>query len=151
MAAIQETIEGFHHSGAIDNQTMHGFDEACPTAAATLAYDFFKIKRDEMSIEAINAYASKMTILGWFIGLAYYNWFAHRTVHVPIWGHALLVVVGMFAASIIIGAGMALIAGAITRTITGKLEGSPHVYSWAAFISPVLAFFAADYAVRLFA
>ena len=103
-----------------------------------------------MSIDSINAYASKMTILGWFAGLAYYNWFASHTLHVPIWGHAVLIVVGMFAASIIIGAGIALIAGALTKVITGKLEGSPHAYSWAAFISPVLAFAAAGYAVRLF-
>ena len=37
MAAVHEMMEGFHHSGAINKQTMREFDEACLTAAAPLA------------------------------------------------------------------------------------------------------------------
>jgi hypothetical protein len=89
-----------------------------------------------------------MTIVGWFTGLAYYNWFSSTGVHLPIWQHALLVVVGMFAASIIIGAGMALVAAALTKVITGRSDSSINAFAWAAFISPAIAFFAAKYVLQ---
>jgi hypothetical protein len=99
-------------------------------------------------IDLVNTYAAKWTIAGWFCGLAYYNWFASNPDHIPWWGHILLVVVGMFASSIIIGGGMSLLSALITRIATGNTEGSPHAFAWAAFISPVLAFFAAKYALH---
>ena len=40
---------------------------------------------------------------------------------------------------------MALLAGLVTKMITGSAEGSPDAFAWAAFISPVVAFFAAKY------
>lgn len=104
-----------------------------------------------LSVEQINTKAAKFTILGWFAGLAYFNWFSSTAVHVSLVGHAILVVVGMFAASIIIGMGLALIVGLITKAVTGNSLGSPHGYAWGAFISPVIAFFAAEPAIRLVA
>lgn len=101
-----------------------------------------------MNIEIINTYAAKWTIGGWFIGLAYYNWFASAPDHVPLWAHVVLVVLGMFVASIVIGGGMALLMALITKLTTGDAEGSSHAFAWAAFISPVLAFFAAKYALQ---
>jgi hypothetical protein len=68
-------------------------------------------------------------------------------MHVVWWGHLILVVGGLFASSIIIGGGMSLLAALVTKIATGKADGSPHAFSWAAFISPVLAFFAAKYAL----
>jgi len=102
-----------------------------------------------LSVEAINTYASKMTIGGWLIGLAYYNWFAPNPEHVSWFGHAALIVGGMFVASIVIGGGMAMLMGLITKLATGDWEGSSHAFAWGAFISPVLAFFAAKYALKL--
>lgn len=102
-----------------------------------------------LSIEAINTKSAKYTIVGWFAGLAYYNWFASHPVHVSFIGHVILVVGGMFAASIIIGMGVALIMGLITKLATGSIGGSIHGYSWGVFIAPVLAFFAADLAIRI--
>ncbi|RVP57114.1 hypothetical protein CN071_27830 [Sinorhizobium meliloti] len=104
-----------------------------------------------MNIDNINGKAAKMTIIGWFAGLAYYNWFSSTPIDVPLWAHAVLGVVGMFAAAIVIGGGMALLAGGITKLATGRVDGSPHAFSWAAFISPVLAFFAAKWALQFFA
>jgi large-conductance mechanosensitive channel len=104
-----------------------------------------------LSVEQINTKASKFTIAGWFAGLAYFNWFSSTAVHVSWVGHAILVIVGMFAASIIIGMGVALIMGLITKIATGRTDGSPHVYAWGAFISPVIAFFAAEPTIRLVA
>lgn len=73
-----------------------------------------------MDIERINTYSSKHTIVGWFVGLAYYNWFSSSAEPVSLWGHVALIVIGMFAASIIIGGGVAIVIGLITRIATGS-------------------------------
>jgi len=104
-----------------------------------------------MDVDAVNTFAAKFTILGWFAGLAYSNWFASKPSHISWWVHVILVVVGTFAASITIGGDMALLAGAATRVTTGRYDGSIHAYSWAAFISPVLAFFASVLTLKLLA
>lgn len=101
-----------------------------------------------LDIDSVNNKTAKMTIVGWFAGLAYYNWFSSTASALPIWQHALLVVVGMFAASVIIGAGMCLLAGGLTKIVTGRSDGSIHAFAWTAFISPVLAFFAAKYVLQ---
>jgi hypothetical protein len=101
-----------------------------------------------MNIELINSYAAKWTVTGWFVGLAYYNWFASAPAHLPIWAHAILVVGGLFVAPILIGGGVALLMAGVTKILTGRIEGSPDGYAWGAFISPVLAFFAAGYVLQ---
>lgn len=98
-----------------------------------------------IDIDTVNTFAAKTTIGGWFVGLAYYNWFASAPPHLAIWIHAILVVGGLFASSILIGGGMALLMGGLTKILTGRVDGSPHAFSWGAFISPVIAFFAAKY------
>lgn len=103
-----------------------------------------------MTVERVNTLASRMVLFGWFTGLAYYNWFTDNPIHVPLWAHAILVVVGMFAASIIIGGGLAFIAAGITKILTGRGDGDPIAYSWAAFLSIPIAFVAAKYALRFF-
>lgn len=100
-----------------------------------------------MDIDRVNTYASVNTIVGWFLGLAYYNWIPYQPPHLPIWEHVLLIIGGMFAASIIIGGGVALIAAALTRVLTGHTDGDTNYFAWGAFISPVLAFFAAGYVI----
>lgn len=102
-----------------------------------------------VTIESINTRAAKWTVSGWFIGLAYYNWFASAPPHVALWAHLVLIVGGLFASSIIIGGGMAMIAATTTKIFTGNAEGSPHGFAWASFISPVLAFFAAKYSLLI--
>ncbi|PYG24703.1 hypothetical protein [Pelagimonas varians] len=103
-----------------------------------------------MDIDRINTYSSKMIITAWFAGLAYYNWFASDPISVPIWAHAVLIIGGMFFASIVIGAGLSLVAAAITKAVTGDPAGSPHAFSWAAFIGMVISFMAAKYGLILF-
>ena len=103
-----------------------------------------------MRIEDVNSYASYWTMLGWFLGLVYFNWFSDLAFHVPLWAHVTLGIAGMFAASIIIGGGLALLARGVTKLFFGKAEARTDIYAWAAFISPVLAFFAASYALSAF-
>lgn len=102
-------------------------------------------------VAQINTKAAKYSIAAWFVGLAYFNWFSSTATHVSIAGHIILVVVGMFAASILIGMIVALILGLITKLLAGRTDGSPRGDAWGAFISPVIAFFAAGWAIRLVA
>jgi hypothetical protein len=104
-----------------------------------------------LTIERINTKAARNSIIGWFIGLAYFNWFSSTPVHVSLVGHVVLVVVGLFAASILIGMVVALVFAVITKIATGRTDGSPHGYAWGAFTSPVIAFFAVEPAIRLVA
>jgi hypothetical protein len=66
-------------------------------------------------------------------------------------GHIILVVVGMFAASVIIGLGVALFFALLTKLFTGRHDATTDLYAWGAFISPVLAFFAAGWAIPVVA
>ena len=50
MAAVHEMIEGFHDSGAVDKQTMRGFDEACLTPASLLTPDEIKAIREKEAV-----------------------------------------------------------------------------------------------------
>lgn len=93
-----------------------------------------------LSIENTNTKAAKYTIVGWLAGLAYFNWFASESVHVSWIGHFILVVVGMLAASVVIGGGVALVFGLLTKALTGRMNGSPDLYASGVFISPVIAF-----------
>ncbi|MBB3063958.1 hypothetical protein [Limibacillus halophilus] len=103
-----------------------------------------------MDIERINSSSAGLAIIGWFAGLSYYNWLASDPTSMPIWAHAVLVIGGMFFASIVIGGGLALLAAGLTRALTGKMDGSSDVFSSMAFVSPVVAFFAAKYGLGLF-
>jgi hypothetical protein len=102
-------------------------------------------------VEQINTKAAKYSIAAWFVGLAYFNWFSSTATHVSIAGHIILVVVGMFAASILIGMMVTLILGLTTMLLAGRTDASPRGDAWGAFISPVIAFFAAGWAIRLVA
>ncbi|MCW5729986.1 MAG: hypothetical protein KIT20_04455 [Alphaproteobacteria bacterium] len=104
-----------------------------------------------MDIDRVNTIASKWTILGWFAGLAYFNWFASDGTSLSWWTHALLIIVGMFAASIIIGGGIALLFAGVTKALTGRPDGSIDFFAWGAFISPIFAFFAAKYVLAFVA
>ena len=100
-----------------------------------------------MDIDRVNDLASKQVILGWFAGLAYYNWFTGSPISVPWWAHIILVVGGMFASSIIIGGGMSLLAAGITKLMFGRSDAVPGLFGWAGIIATILAFIASKYAL----
>jgi hypothetical protein len=79
-------------------------------------------------IDYINVQNSKLTIAGWFIGLAYYNWFASDGAALPLWVHLILIVGGMFAASIIVGGGMAYLAALLSRIKGGAWAARPDYF-----------------------
>ena len=101
------------------------------------------------TIDRINYTVASWTVAGWFLGLAYYNWFSSTALRLALWVHAVLIVGGLFASSIFIGGSVAAVAALATRAITGRPDGSPVAFMLAGWISPVLAFFAAKYAVLL--
>jgi hypothetical protein len=93
--------------------------------------------------------ASAGSMLGWLVGLAYYNWLASHPPHVSVGAHLILATIGTFAASIFIAGTMTLLAACIAKLVTGRAEGSSVLFMCAVLISPVIAFLAADYALRL--
>jgi putative transcriptional regulator len=46
MASVHEMMEGFHHAGSIDKQTMREFDEACLTPAPILTPEEIRAIRE---------------------------------------------------------------------------------------------------------
>jgi len=101
------------------------------------------------TIDRINYTVAQVTVGGWFLGLAYFNWFSSSGPSLPLWIQSILVVGGLFASSILIGGSIAMFAALITRIATGRPDGSTLGFMLAGWVSPVLAFFAAKYAVVL--
>ena len=50
MAAVHETMEGFHETGAIDRQTMREFDAGCLTTLESLTPDEIRSIRERESL-----------------------------------------------------------------------------------------------------
>lgn len=103
-----------------------------------------------ISVDRVNEYASKFTILGWFVGLGWFALFSKEASQIEWWAWLALIVVGMFGASIIIGGGISLIMAGLTKVLTGSSDATPDLFAWGAFISPVIAFFCASPVARLF-
>lgn len=102
-----------------------------------------------MTVDQINTENSKLVIVGWFIGLAYYNWFSSDATPLAWWLHAILVIGGLFVSSILIGGGMAILAGAANRAAFGNPEARPNLFKLAGLIAAALAFIAAKYALSV--
>lgn len=102
-----------------------------------------------IAVERVNEIASKNTTIGWFAGLAWFR-YSNGAQDISYFEWAILIVIGMFVASIVIGGGMAMVAAAITKFLTGKADASPNAFAWMAYLSPLLAFFAASPVARWF-
>jgi hypothetical protein len=102
-------------------------------------------------IKRVNYWSNALGIIGWLSSLAYYNWFASKPPHVPIWGHVLLIVGGCFLATTFIAAVLAATAGIVAQSRRGYAEASPVLFIAAAAACPVVTFFAAKGALWLFA
>jgi hypothetical protein len=102
-----------------------------------------------VSVKLIRRYATILTIIGWLAGLVFYEWFAFAPFYVPLWDLCLLAIFGAFLSTIIITNTVQTIAGAITYKLTGNFEGSTDIHGWSVVISPLLAFVAAKYVLKL--
>ena len=60
---------------------------------------------DLKSLDVLTDISSKFVVAAWFLGLAYFYWFNESVPTLGIITNILLVVVGMFASSIIFGMG----------------------------------------------
>ena len=127
---LQQAIEQRHHQSRHQQQLPNG----TPVS---------------LSIDAINFAVAKWTVLGWFSGLAYFNWFSSASEHLSLWSHAVLIIGGLFGSSILIGGGVSLTVAAATKILTGRPDGSAFSFMLAGCISPILAFFAAKYGLQM--
>ena len=94
------------------------------------------------TIDRVNTGASKATIFGWFAGLAWMV-YSDSVMGLSWIDWALLVVVGMFAASIIIGGAFSLLAALLTKVIFRKSNASPTLFALAGIIAAIIAFLCA--------
>jgi putative transcriptional regulator len=73
LAAIHETMEALHETGAIDKQTMREFDAACLTPVQTLSPDEIRALRERehlsQSVFARYLNVSKNLISDWERGI----------------------------------------------------------------------------------
>lgn len=102
-----------------------------------------------VQITLMNTYAAKFTIIGWVVGLAYYNWLASNPSHVPFWAEVVLTVIGAAVVCVVVGGAIAILLGCVTKLVTGDFEGSADFYGWGAVLSPIAAFSLAGYALDM--
>ena len=102
-------------------------------------------------VNRVNEASAVRTVGGWYAGLGYYGWWSTSAPHVPWWADLLLGTVGMMIACIIIGGGLASLAGLVTLAATGKAESSTLAFATAGYVSPIVAFIVSGYALAWFA
>lgn len=101
-------------------------------------------QRDPL-VQGVLQQASGMTILGWFLGLAW-TASANGAELGPV-GWSVLIIGGPIVTSIGFGMGVAGIVALFTKGVTGRADGSHLGYTWGAAISLCLAFAAACHAI----
>lgn len=106
---------------------------------------------EQAQIEHINMVTSKLCMTGWFLGLAWMFFVSSDASEVVWWEWIALAVAGPFAASIVVGGGLALVSALITKVLTGSQEGSPMLFGLNSYVAPVLVFFVSGPIVRYFA
>jgi len=91
--------------------------------------------------------ASQYVVAAWFVGLAYYYWFDKSVPNLGIVTGFLLVVVGMFASSIIFGMGFHFIGRLIAKVLTGRWEALPGISLITGIVSSVVTFLSVKYVI----
>lgn len=100
----------------------------------------------ELSIDSVNTKVSKATMLGWILGQVWESWNG-RTSSLTWIDWAILVIPGTFFTSIVVGGGIAMILGGVTKLLTGSMHSTGVFYAWGIVFSPIAAFFVAKLAV----
>ena len=91
--------------------------------------------------------ASQYVVAAWFLGLAYYYWFDKSVPNLGIVAGFLLVVVGMFASSIIFGMGFHFIGRLIAKALTGRWEALPGLSLITGIVSSTVTFLSVKYVI----
>ena len=91
--------------------------------------------------------ASQYVVAAWFLGLAYYYWFDKSVPNLGIVTGFLLVVVGMFASSIIFGMGFHFIGRLIAKVLTGRWEALPGLSLITGIVSSIITFLSVKYVI----
>lgn len=94
------------------------------------------------TVDAINTRASKAIVIGWVAGLAYFVWWGD--IAASFWANIVLVAVGVFVSSIVLGGAVAMVMRALYRMKTRSQGGGAKFLAWGDFISPVVAFFVSE-------
>jgi hypothetical protein len=95
-----------------------------------------------MKVRQIHKHIVESAILGWFIGLAYYNWFAFHPHSLSILSHLALVTVVMYIIAITVAAATTGIAALGTKMINGSVYGDAPLFTLALPGSTIAAFVA---------
>ena len=101
-----------------------------------------------LSIDNVNTKASKATLFGWVVGLIWIGYF-NSFPNLSLLDWIILIVAGMFGASIIIGGGISLLFAGITRLVYGRADATPIFFAWGVIISPIIAYFCVGPVARL--
>ena len=91
--------------------------------------------------------ASQFVVAAWFLGLAYFYWFDSNIPTLSFITNILLVVVGMFATSIIFGMGFNFVGRLIAKILTGRWEAFPNLNILMGIISSAVTFFSVKYII----
>ena len=91
--------------------------------------------------------ASQYVVAAWFLGLAYYYWFDKSVPNLGIVAGFLLVVVCMFASSIIFGMGFHFIGRLIAKVLTGRWEALPGLSLITGIVSSIITFLSVKYVI----
>ena len=101
-----------------------------------------------LSVNQTNAYVSRLTIFGWWAGLAWHV-YTGGAMDLNLFAWAILIIGGMFVVSLIIGGGIAFLLGVLTRVVYGDWHATSALYAWGTIFGPVIAFFCASPAIGL--
>jgi len=103
--------------------------------------------KDMIASDRVAKTISQYVVAAWFAGLAYYYWFDKSVPNLGIVTGFLLVVVGMFASSIIFGMGFHFISRLIAKMLTGRWEALPGISLITGIVSSVVTFLSVKYVI----
>jgi len=100
-----------------------------------------------MSVRETHKHIVESAILGWFLGLAYYNWFSSQPIQLSLLAHLILVTAVMYIVCILIASASRGIATLVAKAVSGFVHGQEPMFTLAMPSATVLGFLAAGYAL----
>ena len=94
---------------------------------------------------------ASVSLIGWAVGLVYYEWFSSNPAHIGLLLFTLVSAIGFYITDMLVSNTVCTLAAAVSYRITGEFEGARGPFIMAAVASPILSFFAARLALHLIA